>query len=155
MPPAEQLETAPEPFCRWDLVEERRGALGGELVARARIAAGTVVGCLTPGTPVALPVRHGVVDYGPWASGQTLDLVVEGERLIALVKPTPPGGHRGPDLINHACAPNCAVELRLVVRALRPIEPGEPLTFDYLAAGVTTIREGIACRCRAGCTTVI
>jgi hypothetical protein len=145
----------PEPYCRWDLVEERRGPLGGELVARAPIAAGTVVGCLTPGTPVALPIVDGVVDYGPWASGQTLDLAVEGDRLIALVKPTPAGGHRGPDLINHACAPNCAVEHRLVVRAARAIAAGEPLTFDYLAAGVTTIREGIACRCRAACPTVI
>ncbi len=114
-----------------------------------------IVGCLTPGTPVALPILNGVVDYGPWASGQTLDLLVEGALLIALVKPSPPSGHRGPDLINHACEPNCTVELRLVVRTLREIAPGEALTFDYLAAGVTTIREGIPCRCRAGCPTVI
>jgi hypothetical protein len=40
------------------------------------------------------------------------------------------------ELINHSCAPNCGVLVRvaaeaLEIHALRPIEPGEDLTTDY------------------------
>ena len=59
------------------------------------------------------------------------------------------------DWHNHSCTPNCVVKDRLVVRSARDIEAGEQVTVDYLAAGITLIREGIACRCRPGCQTVI
>ena len=52
--------------------------------------------------------------------------------------------------INHACRPNCWVEIvdrTIWIRAARNIEPGEELTYDYRTEGLRTI----PCRCRPGC----
>ncbi len=35
------------------------------------------------------------------------------------------------DQINHSCAPNCGVAAGVLIVAMRRIEPGEELTFDY------------------------
>ena len=58
--------------------------------------------------------------------------------------------------INHACRPNCWIELDLKtktiwIRASRSIAPGEELTYDYATVGDHTI----PCRCRPGCKTVL
>ena len=52
--------------------------------------------------------------------------------------------------INHACRPNCYVELvgrHIWIKASRPIRKGEELTYDYNTDGVA----GIPCHCRRGC----
>lgn len=52
--------------------------------------------------------------------------------------------------INHACRPNCWIEIAghtIWIRASRTIEAGEELTYDYLTDGEPTIQ----CRCRPGC----
>lgn len=52
--------------------------------------------------------------------------------------------------INHACSPNCYVDIvgrHIWILASRNIEPGEELTYDYNTDGVA----GIRCRCRPGC----
>ena len=54
--------------------------------------------------------------------------------------------------INHACRPNCwidVVDKTIWVRAARSIKPGEELTYDYNTEGDKTI----PCRCRPGCKT--
>ncbi len=52
--------------------------------------------------------------------------------------------------INHACRPNCYVDIKkgiIWIRAARKIKKGEELTYDYHTDG-----EGmIMCRCRKGC----
>jgi SET domain-containing protein len=56
--------------------------------------------------------------------------------------------------INHACRPNCYVDIEgrhIWIRASRDIRTGEELTYDYNTDGVA----GIACRCRRGCTRII
>ncbi len=56
--------------------------------------------------------------------------------------------------INHACRPNCYVEiagLTIWIRAARTIEAGEELTYDYWTGGAA----GIPCRCRPDCRRVI
>jgi SET domain-containing protein len=56
--------------------------------------------------------------------------------------------------VNHACDPNCYVEIEgrhIWIRASRAIGKGEELTYDYNTDGVA----GIPCRCRPGCTRVI
>ena len=56
--------------------------------------------------------------------------------------------------INHACRPNCYVEIAgdtIWIRAARNIRRGEELCYDYNTGG----EAGIACRCRPGCTTKI
>lgn len=52
--------------------------------------------------------------------------------------------------INHACKPNCYVEIDkgiIWIRAARTIAVGEELTYDYHTDGDETIQ----CRCRPGC----
>lgn len=63
------------------------------------------------------------------------------------------GGNIG-RYVNHSCRPNCYSEIvgdRIWIRALRDIRTGEELTYDYCTDG----EAGIACRCRAGCRTVL
>ncbi len=141
---------------RTDLVVEGAGISGRGLFAKVPIPPGTVIGCLTPGTPTRLPIdAQGRAIYGPWESAHTIDLVVDHDQLICLVKDFGPAGPHGVDLMNHSCTPNCEVVARLVVRTLRDIGPSEELTIDYLAAEITMIKEGIPCQCRVGCPTVI
>ena len=52
--------------------------------------------------------------------------------------------------INHACKPNCWIEIvdrTIWIRASRTIRAGEELTYDYRTDGEQTI----PCRCRPGC----
>jgi len=56
--------------------------------------------------------------------------------------------------INHSCRPNCEpdeVKGRIVIKALRPIWPGEELTFDYDLFSDEPMTEALkaryACRC--------
>jgi uncharacterized protein len=56
--------------------------------------------------------------------------------------------------INHACRPNCYVDIKdgvIWIRAAKPIAKGQELTYHYHTDG-----EGlIACRCRPGCQTLL
>lgn len=52
--------------------------------------------------------------------------------------------------INHACRPNCYVEIdhhTIWIRAGRNIRKGEELSYDYNTGG----NAGFPCRCRPGC----
>lgn len=54
--------------------------------------------------------------------------------------------------INHACKPNCWIEIAghtIWIRASRNIRQGEELTYDYCTDGAAVIQ----CRCRPGCKT--
>ena len=56
--------------------------------------------------------------------------------------------------LNHACTPNCYVEIAgdtIWIRAARNIERGEELSIDYNTEGVV----GIACRCQPRCKTFL
>ncbi len=56
--------------------------------------------------------------------------------------------------INHACHPNCYVDIvghNIWILASREIEKGEELTYDYNTEGVA----GIRCRCRPRCRRVL
>jgi Proteins containing SET domain len=57
--------------------------------------------------------------------------------------------------INHACKPNCYVEIAGTgnrgLRASRKIRTGEELTYDYNTDGVA----GIPCRCSSRCRRMI
>jgi hypothetical protein len=56
--------------------------------------------------------------------------------------------------INHACRPNCYVEIAndvIWIRASRRIRTGEELSYDYSLVPPL----GIPCRCRKGCSNVI
>lgn len=56
--------------------------------------------------------------------------------------------------INHACRPNCYVDIvghTIWIVASRGIRPGEELVYDYNTEGVA----GIACRCRPRCRRIL
>ena len=56
--------------------------------------------------------------------------------------------------INHACRPNCYVEIskgRIWIRAARTIRKGEEITYHYNAGG----ESGIVCRCRPDCQVLL
>lgn len=56
--------------------------------------------------------------------------------------------------INHACSPNCYVDIvghTIWIRASRRIRKGEELTYDYNTEGWANI----PCRCRPGCKRVL
>jgi hypothetical protein len=56
--------------------------------------------------------------------------------------------------INHACRPNCYVDIRdgtIWIRAARTIRHDEELTYNYHTEGDGLIR----CRCRPGCQTIL
>ena len=56
--------------------------------------------------------------------------------------------------INHACKPNCYVQIvgrDIWIRAGRNISAGEELTYDYSAEGESVI----PCRCRPDCKKII
>ena len=56
--------------------------------------------------------------------------------------------------INHACSPNCYVDIvghTIWIRASRRIRKGEELTYDYNTEGWAKI----PCRCRPGCKRVL
>ena len=85
------------------------------------------------------PIRAGetVVAFGGYAIDRvTLDDLPADRRMHAiqidddlfLVGPHPaePG-----DLVNHSCDPNCGLVGAVLVVAMRDIEPGEEITFDY------------------------
>jgi uncharacterized protein len=67
-------------------------------------------------------------------------------------------GHHGNDarFINHGCDPNCESEIddrRIFIEAIRTIQPGEELTYDYQIGRDRTdpsnVDEIFACRCGA------
>ncbi len=73
------------------------------------------------------------------------------------------GGRRGNDarFINHACEPNCEAfeheDGRVYIYALRPIERGEELNYNYAliyeGRHTPAIKRAFACRCGTpGCT---
>lgn len=53
------------------------------------------------------------------------------------------------DYVNHSCEPNCGINDELVLVALRDIEAGEELTWDYGTAIDEDDFDGFPCRCRA------
>jgi hypothetical protein len=68
------------------------------------------------------------------------------------------GGSQGNDarFINHGCDPNCESEIedrRIFIEAIRTIEPGEELTYDYQIgrsrSDPPNVDEVFACRCGA------
>lgn len=54
----------------------------------------------------------------------------------------------GPDFANHSCEPNCGLDGQTVLRAMRDIEPGERVTWEY-ATSESGSRYWFACRCES------
>jgi len=58
-------------------------------------------------------------------------------------------GHDGPaDWVNHSCAPNCGLRGQIALVAMRRLEPGEEICFDYAMSDGTPYDE-FPCGCGA------
>jgi SET domain-containing protein len=83
--------------------------------------------------------------------GRTYIFHLEGDLYVDATKASNPAR-----FINHSCAPNCeaiAENGRILIRALKDIEPGDELTYDYSLEieeePLPDWREIYACRCGA------
>ncbi len=52
------------------------------------------------------------------------------------------------DFINHSCEPNCGLLDSITLVSMRPIEPGEQITFDYSTSDTSPVVD-FECRCGA------
>lgn len=59
-----------------------------------------------------------------------------------------PGSGEPGDMVNHSCSPNCGIRGSIVIVAMRDIEVGEELTFDYAMSDSQDYDEFI-CACGA------
>jgi uncharacterized protein len=66
------------------------------------------------------------------------------EDLYLISAPTPEPG----DMLNHSCEPSCGLMGASILVALRDLEPGEELTFDYAMCDGSDYDE-FACQCGA------
>lgn len=115
---------------------------GRGLVATERIEANELVlDYATHATAVFLSMREIVALRG---RGWDYDLQVDDDLYLAVRED---GVVEPADLINHSCEPNAGIGGRLRVIAMRPIEPGEEVCFDY--AMVESGPYVIGCECGA------
>ncbi|HTT07144.1 MAG TPA: SET domain-containing protein-lysine N-methyltransferase [Steroidobacteraceae bacterium] len=137
--------------ARPDMLEVRASALHGKGVfARRRIRKGTrIIEYL--GDRVSHREADRRYETKTTDDGHTFLFIVDRGIVID-------GGNNGNDarFINHGCDPNCesAIEDRRVfIEALRTIQPGEELTYDYQIGRDKTdppnVDEIFACRCGA------
>lgn len=106
------------------------------------------------GSFVLEPIRKGetVAGFGGWvvtrevlstmsSDRQSRSIQVD-EDLYLVSSDTPEPG----DMLNHACDPNCGMEGGSILVAMRDIEPGEELTFDYAMCDASDYDE-FTCLC--------
>jgi hypothetical protein len=60
----------------------------------------------------------------------------------------PIGMEEPADMVNHSCHPNAGLRGQVVLVAMRPIAPGEEITFDYAMADSSSFDE-FPCACGA------
>lgn len=138
-------------------LEARASSIEGTgCFARQRIPAGTrIIEYLGQRIPPALVEERSQVEVDDLG-----EIIGESRVYMFYVdhRTTIDGGVNGNDarFINHSCAPNCksTVENRRVfIDALRDIEQGEELTFDYKldvsGTGTEANKRRYACHCRA------
>jgi SET domain-containing protein len=106
------------------------------------------------GSFVVEPIAKGetVVGFGGWVVDRTTLATMDDDRqsrsiqvdhdLFIVSSETPEPG----DMLNHSCEPNCGVVGSMVLVAMRDIEPGEELTFDYAMTDASDYDE-FACLC--------
>lgn len=110
------------------------GAKGRGVYATAGIPAGTVVA----GWGGMVVDRAAFADHEEaWEHAVQI-----AEDLFLL----PPPDLEAADLVNHSCAPNCGMEGNIVLVAMRDIEAGEELCFDYAMTDDNPY-FGFACEC--------
>lgn len=118
------------------------GIAGTGCFAAARLRKGRVVGEYT-----GERLSHDEADRRYADAAETYLFTVDDLEVIdATPDPNPV------KYINHSCDPNCESEQdgrRIFIRALRDIEPGEELTYDYCLEVDEAEEDPCTCRCGA------
>jgi len=157
MPPQALVKTPPSPpaIQRGRRIQVRRSGIHGKGVfALAPIAAGETIIEYT-GDVITWKQAQRRHPENPDDPNHTFFFHIDDKHVID-------GGTGGnaAKWINHACTPNCEADetddCRVFIKALRDIEPGEELNYDYglIVDGRHTrkLKEEYACRCgTSGC----
>ena len=99
-----------------------------------------------------IPKGETVVAFGGWvvprsvlatmsASRQSRSIQIDDDLYLVGGETPEPG-----DMLNHSCEPNCGLLGATILVALRDIEPGEELCFDYAMCDASDYDE-FACLC--------
>lgn len=136
------------PFASADIVRRRSRIHGSGVFAKRPIPRGTRVIEYT-GERITTAEADRRYEDRPARDNHTYLFMVSSRTVVD-------GGSGGnvARFINHACAPNCEVEIsrgRIFIDAIRDIAPGDELSYDYAlvrdASDPPDIDEIFACRC--------
>jgi uncharacterized protein len=104
----------------------RESAIGGKgLFTQERIAAGEIVIDYSTG-PGRMISQAAVAHMN--AAGRDYDIQIDDDLFFASMNSD---DLEDADYINHSCNPNCGMRGALTIVAMRDIQPGEEITFDY------------------------
>ena len=132
---SERAHSYLSPKCEVRSVDDRGGHT---VVAREAIAKGELIvvwsGMLVDGPELeALP-----------ASVRRYSLQVEENKYLVSLSDCEP-----PDYVNHCCEPNAGLSGQIALVAMRDIDPGEEITYDYAMSDGSSYDE-FTCGCGAG-----
>jgi len=110
---------------------------GGGAIATEAIRAGETIAVFG-----GFAVDRATLDTFP-AARRVRSIQIDDELYLLSGETSEPG-----DRVNHSCTPNCGMMGNIVVAAMRDIEPGEELTFDYAMSDGSDYDE-FDCHCGA------
>lgn len=123
-------------------IEIRKSELGGKgLFARDRINKGDIVIDYAGGPGQFISMKKADVLY---EDGNDYMIQVDDDRFFVA---TNSKELEEADFINHSCNPNCGIKGHLQIVAMRDIESGEEITFDY--AMTESSDYSMDCKCGA------
>ena len=121
-------------------IEKRKSQKGGGgLFAREKISTGEVVIDFSTGSGSIIPMRDmdnlysRGFDYGIQVGENEVFAATDDQEL------------EDADFLNHSCDPNCGIGGSLKIVAMRDIEAGEEITFDYAMS--ESSHYEMPCRC--------
>lgn len=124
-------------------VELRKSKIGKGLFAKEKIDKGELVIDFSTGSGTILKVGE-PYEKKLFADGYDYMVQISDKEMFAA---TTNEELEDADFINHSCAPNCGIRGSLQIVAMRNIEPGEEITFDY--AMTESTKYSIKCGCGA------
>ena len=124
-------------------VKLKKSSIGQGLFALKKIRKDEVVVDFLTGPGQYLPVG-GKVEKQLFRAGYDYMIQVDDKQFFAA---TDQKELEAADYINHSCTPTCGIKDQLKIVAMRLIQPGEEITFDY--AMTESSKYKMRCHCKA------